>query len=82
MKEKGYIIIPRAIREAVGIEEVGEVIVEIRDGILLKPERNIDEDKIRKALMDHLEKLRNLREASEPFPGDLAKISLEEEFEE
>jgi AbrB family looped-hinge helix DNA binding protein len=34
---KGYIILPKAVREAVGIEESDEVLVEIRDGILLKP---------------------------------------------
>ena len=33
---KGYIILPKAVREAVGIDEGDEVIAEIRDGILLK----------------------------------------------
>ena len=33
---KGYIILPKAIREAVGIDEGDEVIVEVRDGIILK----------------------------------------------
>ena len=36
---KGYIVLPKAVREAVGIDEGDEVIVEIRDGILLKPAR-------------------------------------------
>jgi len=79
--KKGYIILPKAIREAVGIEEGDEVIVEIRDGILLKPVRRYDEEKLRKALRDHLEKIRKIPDLIEPKPGELAHVYLEEEFE-
>ena len=40
----GCIILPKAIREAVGIDEGDEVVVEIRDGILLKPIRRFDKE--------------------------------------
>ncbi len=77
---KGYIILPKALREAVGINEGDEVIVEIRDGILIRPIKKFDEDKLRKALKNHHEKLMKLN-TIEPKPGDLKNISLEEEFE-
>ena len=35
--KKGYVILPKAVREAAGIEEGDEVIVEVDDGIILKP---------------------------------------------
>lgn len=79
--KKGYIILPKAIREAVGIEEGDEVIVEIRDGILLKPVRRVDEEKLRKAFREHLERIRKIPGLVEPKPGELAEIYLEEEFE-
>ena len=79
---KGYIILPKAIREAVGIDEGDEVIVEIRDGIVLKPaKRNVDIDKLRRSLRKHVETLREIRDRREPKPGELAQEYLEEEFE-
>jgi len=80
--KKGYIILPKAVREAVGIEEGDEVIVEIRDGILLKPVRKFDERKLREALKKHAERIRGISEIVEPKPGDLTAVYLEEEFEE
>jgi len=51
---KGYIILPKAIREAVGIDEGDEVIVEVRDGILLKPaKKQVDLERIREILRAH-----------------------------
>ena len=79
---KGYIILPKAIREAVGIDEGDEVIVEIRDGIVLKPaKRSVDVDKLRESLRKHVEILREVRDRRESKPGELAQIYLEEEFE-
>ena len=79
---KGYIILPKAIREAVGIDEGDEVIVEIRDGIVLKPaKRSADVGKLRESLRKHVEILREIRDRREPKPGELAQIYLEEEFE-
>lgn len=79
---KGYIILPKAIREAVGIEEGDEVIVEIRDGIVLKPvKRGVNIEGLRESLRKHVEKLRKIQDRREPKPGELAKSYLEEEFE-
>jgi len=80
---KGYIILPKAIREAVGIDEGDEVIVEIRDGIVLKPaKRNVDVDKLKESLRKHVETLKGIRDRREPKPGELAQAYLEEEFEQ
>ena len=79
---KGYIILPKAVREAVGIDEGDEVIVEIRNGIVLRPaKRNVDVDKLRESLRKHVEILREIRDRGEPKPGELAQVYLEEEFE-
>jgi len=34
---KGYIILPKKLRDLLGIEEGDELVVEVKDGILLKP---------------------------------------------
>ena len=77
---KGYIIIPKAIRESVGIEEGDEVIVEVGDGITLKPVKKVNIEELRSALKNHLERLRATPGLREPKPGELT-ISLEEEFD-
>jgi antitoxin PrlF len=79
---KGYIILPKAVREAVGIEEGDEVLVEIRDGILLKPvKKKVDVERLRESFRRHVEILRKLESISEPKPGELGEVSLEEDFE-
>jgi len=79
--KKGVVILPKAIRESVGIEEGDNVIVELGDGITLKPERRFDLERLRAAFREHDERLARLN-TSEPEPGELAKMYLEEEFEE
>ena len=80
---KGYIILPKAIRDAVGIDEGDEVIVEVRDGIILKPaKRSVDVEKLRESLRGHVEKLRRIPGRREPRPGELAEAYLEEEFDQ
>lgn len=79
--KKGYVILPKAIREAVGIKEGDYVTVEIRDGILLKPVRKVDAEKIKRILRNHVEKVRKIPDALEPMLGELAKVYSEEEFE-
>ncbi len=80
---KGYIILPKALREAVGIEEGDEVLVEVNDGILLKPIRGkINTERLREALRRHAERLRKVEGRKEPMPGELANLHLEEEFDE
>ncbi len=79
---KGYIILPKAVREAVGIDEGDEVIVEIGDGIILKPaKRKVSEEEVRRSLRIHLQRIRGIQGRREPKPGELAKAHLEEEFE-
>lgn len=78
---KGYIILPKALREAVGIDEGDEVIVEIKDGILLKPLRKVDVTELRNALRKHASKLGGIKGRKEPKPGELSKAYLEVEFE-
>ncbi len=79
---KGYIILPKAVREAVGIREGDEVIVEIRDGIVIKPTKRVNLIELREALRRHVEKLRKIRDRVEPKPGEVGEIDLEEvEFE-
>ena len=79
---KGYIIIPKTIRDAYGISEGDYVAVELRaDGILLKPIRKIDKGYVLRKLKEHRMRLQKMNTIS-PKPGELAKISLEEEFEE
>ena len=78
---KGCVILPKAIREAVGIEEGDEVLVEVGDGIILRPVRSrVDADKLRDAFKRHLENLKKIEGRREPKPGELARSYLEEEF--
>ncbi|AFZ69865.1 looped-hinge helix DNA binding domain, AbrB family [Caldisphaera lagunensis DSM 15908] len=80
---KGYIILPKAVREAVGIDEGDEVIVEINDGIVIKPAKKpVDKNTLKEAMRRHIEKLAEVPDHKEPRPGDMEGISLEEEFEE
>ncbi len=80
--KKGYIILPKSIRESVGLEEGDTVTVEIGDGITLTPERKPDLTKLRKAINEHIKRLKTLKNTTSPTPGELASTSLEEEFEE
>ncbi len=77
--KKGYIILPKAIREAVGIDEGDELIVEIKDGIVLKPvNKRVDPEEVKEALRKHVEKLMGVQGRREPKPGELAGAHLEE----
>ena len=79
---KGYIIIPKSIREAYGISEGDYVEVELRsDGILLKPLRSIDREYILRKLEEHRKRIKKIG-VTGPKPGDVAKSYLEEEFED
>ena len=79
--KKGVVILPKAIRESVGIDEGDNVLVELGDGITLKPERKIDLGRLRAAFRDHDDRLARIN-TGEPEPGELANVRLEEEFEE
>ena len=78
--KKGCIIIPKSIRELVGIKE-GDVLtltVENRR-IVLEPERRAGLSEVAKRLREHEESVRKY--AKEARLGDLVGMSLEEEFE-
>jgi antitoxin PrlF len=79
--KKGYVILPKSIRESVGIEEGDTVTVEVGDGITLKPTKKPDTTRLQRALREHAERLRTLKNVTSPIPGELASISLEEELE-
>jgi len=49
--------------------------------LVLKPIRKRDLDQLRVAFKEHDERLSRL-DTKEPKPGELAKVYLEEEFEE
>lgn len=78
---KGYIILPKIVRDMVGIEEGDEVVVEVGDGISLKPDRKVDAKKLRVALEGHLNRITQITGTTEPEAGELAGTYLEEEFE-
>lgn len=78
--KKGTITLPKEIRENADIKEGDEVLVELGDTITPKPIK-IDIEKLREAYREHDKRLQALN-TSEPQPGDLEEIYLEEEFEE
>ncbi len=80
--KKGYIILPKTIRDIIGINEGDEVIVEVKDAIILKPTKKIDKDKLKNALKRHVNKIKRTPTIVEPKPGELSEVYLEEEFED
>lgn len=78
---KGYIILPKAVRDSVGLDEGDEVAVEVGEGIILRPVKKFERTEIEAALKRHLDKLRDTPSILEPKPGELSKAYLEEEFE-
>jgi len=77
--KKGYLIIPKLLRDRYGLKEGSWVLVELKDeGILIKPGKSIEE--LKSFFKSHAKKLQLLNIKS-PKPGDLRGVSLEEEFE-
>lgn len=81
---KGYIILPKAIREAVGIDEGDEVVVEVKDGIVLKPaRRKVDVDELKRSLRKSVEVLRRIPDRRSrdrvSLQGYISKRSLRNE---
>ena len=76
-------ILPKSLRDLLGIEEGDELAVEIRDGIVLKPVRKkVDLNELRRRFADHVSMLKKAEEGrSEPRPGELRGVYLEEEFD-
>ncbi|MFP3310184.1 MAG: AbrB/MazE/SpoVT family DNA-binding domain-containing protein [Acidilobus sp.] len=78
--KKGCIIIPKSIRELVGIKEGDVLALTVENGrIVLEPERRASLSELAKRLREHEESVRKY--AKEARLGDLVGMSLEEEFE-
>jgi len=78
--KKGCIIIPKSIRELVGIKEGDVLTLTVENGrIVLEPERKASLPEVAKRLREHEERVRKY--AKEARLGDLVGVSLEEEFE-
>ncbi len=78
---KGYIIIPKTIREAAGIEEGDEVIATLNDGIVLKPVRRMESSSLKAAIKRQKKSIFSIKGALTPPPGEASKYSLEDEFD-
>jgi AbrB family looped-hinge helix DNA binding protein len=74
---KGQIVIPKVFREAYGIKEGGEVIIEPKDeGLIIK--RTLTREELLKKLREYHKK----REGKTARLGELKGVSLEDEFDE
>jgi len=79
---KGYIIIPKAVRELVGVREGDTLLVKVEGRrIILEPEVSVDVAELRRKLERHWARVRRHLKA-QPRLGDLRGASLEEEFED
>ena len=77
--KKGCIIIPKSIRELVGIKEGDVLTLTVENGrIVLEPERKVSLSEVAKRLREHEERVRKY--AKEARLGDLVGVGLEEEF--
>lgn len=75
---KGQIVIPKVFREAYGIKEGGEVIVEPTEkGLVIRGPINVEE-----LLRKIREERKKINPKRKPKPGELKGISLEDEFDE
>lgn len=74
-------IIPKAIRKAIGVDEGDELIVTVDDGIKLTPERKVDRNSLQKAIAHHKRIVFSLGGAKAPEAGEAMKYSLEDEFD-
>jgi len=77
--KKGCIIIPKSIRELVGIKEGDVLTLTVENGrVVLEHERKVSLPEVAKRLREHEERVRKY--AKEARLGDLVGVSLEEEF--
>lgn len=80
VKKKGVMVIPKTIRDLLGIKEGSKLKLEVKDGkIILEPERKIDVEKVKEELEEHWKKISY---GKKPKLGELSSVSLEDEFEE
>ncbi|AKA74687.1 AbrB/MazE/SpoVT family DNA-binding domain-containing protein [Saccharolobus solfataricus] len=77
--KKGYIIIPKTVRDLLEIKEGDILILRVEDGkIVLEPERKVSFDDLKKKMEEHSAKISYANKAK---LGDLINVSLEEEFD-
>lgn len=80
VKKKGVIIIPKAVRDLLGIKEGSKLKLEVKGGkIILEPEKKIDVGEVERNLEEHWKRISY---AKKPKLGELANVHLEEEFED
>ncbi|WP_338599064.1 AbrB/MazE/SpoVT family DNA-binding domain-containing protein [Sulfolobus tengchongensis] len=78
--KKGYIIIPKKIRELLSINEGDTLILRVDDGkIILERERKINIEEVKNKLQQHEQRLSYVRK---PKLGELKGVKMEEEFED
>ncbi len=81
VRRKRYLILPKSLRDLLGIEEGDELVVEVRDGIVLKPaRRKVDLNELRRELTNHVNVLKGVEGRKKPKPDELSEVYLEEEF--
>ncbi len=80
MGKKGYVILPKALREAVGIEEGDDLTVSVNNGITLTPSNKFDKALFQKEARRHKESILSLKDAKAPELGEAKEYSLEDEF--
>ena len=78
--KKGYVILPKALREAVGIEEGDDLTVSVNNGITLTPSNKFDKALFQKEARRHKESILSLKDAKAPELGEAKDYSLEDEF--
>lgn len=78
--KKGYVILPKALRDAVGIEEGDELTVSVNDGITLKPSKKFEKAAFEKIAKKHKDTILSLKGAKAPIQGEAKEYSLEDEF--
>ena len=79
--KNGYVIIPKSIREAAGVEEGDELIVTLNDGITLTPAKRFNREAFEKAAEKHRRTIFSLRDATYPVSGEVSNYSMEDEFD-
>ncbi len=78
--KKGYMIIPKNVRDLLGINEGDFLELRVENGkIVLEKERKVDLEEVERKFEEHK---RRIAYARKPRLGDLKGVVLEEEFDD
>ncbi|ABP95466.1 MULTISPECIES: AbrB/MazE/SpoVT family DNA-binding domain-containing protein [Metallosphaera] len=78
--KKGYMIIPKNVRDLLGINEGDFLELRVENGkIVLEKERKVDLEEVERKFEEHERRIAYARRAS---LGDLKGVVLEEEFDD